>query len=68
MEAQPQQVAGKDKPEIFTFFSDVSMHPTVNEVALEVQEDIRDRVASLVKHASWWKKYRPLWRMQRVSV
>jgi len=68
VEAQPQQVAGQDEPVFFSFFSDVSMHPAVNEVALGVQESVRGGVASLVKHISWWKKYRLLWKMQRVGV
>ena len=67
IEAQPQQVTGQDEAVLFSF-SDVSMHPAVNEVALGVQEGIRGGVASLLKHISWWKKYRLLWKMQRVGV
>lgn len=66
IEAEPQQVPGQDKPVVFSFFSDVSMHPAVNEVGLCVQEAVRNGIVSLVKHANTWKKYRPLWRMQRV--
>ena len=64
---EPVVVAGQDEPVVFSFFTDVSSHPTVLELASGVQETIRGGIGALVKHANWWKKYRALWKMQRVS-
>ena len=67
-EAEPVQVSGQDEPVVFSFFNDVSAHPIILETAMAVQETIRSGLGALVKHANWWKKYRALWKMQRVSV
>ena len=64
---EPVSVAGQDEPVVFSFFADVSSHPSVLELATAVQETIRNGIGALVKHANWWKKYRALWKMQRVS-
>ena len=64
---EPVSVAGQDEPVVFSFFADVSSHPSVLELATAVQEIIRNGIGALVKRANWWKKYRALWKMQRVS-
>ena len=67
IEAPPQQVSGQDEPVTFTFFSDISMHPDVVEKAAIVQQDIQRTVGEILKYLSAWKKkYRPLWKLQRV--
>ena len=68
IEAQPQQVAGQDTPFVFSFFSDASAHLTVVECVAAVQETARGVVVALVRAANTWKKYRPLWKMQRVRA
>lgn len=66
LEAKPVQVPSADEPMTFSYFSDVSAHINVLEQALVVQETIKGGIAALVKHANYWKKYRALWKMQRV--
>ena len=66
IEAPPQTVPGQDEPVKFTFYSDVSMHPEINELGGHVQESIRGGISQLISHANTWKKFKPLWRMQRV--
>ncbi len=68
MECKPVQVAGKDEPYLFSFFSDVSRHPAVLELAQSIQDTIRTGIGELLRLANWWKKYRSLWKLQRVSV
>lgn len=65
---EPVVVPGQDEPVVFSFFTDMSSHPTVLELAVGVQETIRNGIGALVRHANWWKKYRALWKMQRVST
>ena len=64
---EPVSVAGQDEPVVFSFFGDVSSHPSVIELATTVQETIKNGIGALIKHTNWWKKYRALWKMQRVS-
>ena len=66
IEALPQTVPGQDEPVRFTFFSDVSVHPEVNEMGLHVKDSIRCGLSQLATHANSWKKFKLLWRMNRV--
>ena len=70
IEAPPQIVPGQDEPVTFTFFSDVSMHPDVVDMANTVQQSIHNTVNQILHYlsSSWKKKYRPLWKLQRVCV
>ena len=68
IEAEPQTVPGQDEPVVFSYFTDLSVHPTVTEMAQAVQDAIRGGITSLVKYANRWKKYRLLWKMQRVCM
>ena len=68
IEAPPQTVPGQDEPVKFSFFSDVSMHPEINELGFHVQQSIRRGIQQLVAHANTWKKFKLLWRMQRVRI
>ena len=67
LEAKPVQVPGVDEPVSFNYYTDVCLHHSVTEHAMAVQETIKGGIAALVKQASYWKKYRALWKMQRVS-
>lgn len=66
IEALPQTVPGQDEPVKFTFFSDVSLHPEVNEMGLHLKETVCYGVSQLRTHANTWKKFKLLWRMNRV--
>ncbi len=68
MESKPVQVAGRDEPCLFSFFTDVSRHPAVLELAQSIQDTNRASIGELLRLANWWKKYRSLWKLQRVSV
>ena len=65
---EPVTVPGQDEPVVFSFFTDVSSHPSVLELAAGVQETVKSGIGALLKHANWWKKYRAMWKMQRVSM
>lgn len=68
VEAKPVQVPGQDEPCVFSFFTDVSRHPSILELAQGIQETVRSGIGELFRLANWWKKYRSLWKMQRVSL
>ncbi len=66
IEAEPVRVPEKDEPVVFTFFSDISYHSDILDQATSLQETIRSGISSLLKQAYWWKKYRGLWKVQKV--
>ena len=67
IEAQPQQVPDQDQPVTYTFFTDVVRHPDVIEIGGAVKDAILQGVESIMACVSVWKRYRLLWRVQRVS-
>ena len=60
-------VPGKDEPVIFSFFSDVILHPDVSEIGNLVRERVMVGINDIMSYTNRWKKYRQLWRLQRVS-
>ena len=66
IEAPPQTVPGQDEPVKYTFFTDVSLHHEVNELGLHIHETVHCGISQLVAHTSTWKKFKLLWRMNRV--
>ena len=66
LEAEAVQVPSVDEPVIFSYFTDVSNHIKILEHAQSVQETIKQGIGSLVRQAHYWKRYRALWKMQRV--
>ena len=67
IEAEPQVVPGKDEPVVFSFFSDVVLHPDVSEIGNLVREKVMVGINDIMGYTNRWKKYRQLWRLQRVS-
>ena len=66
LESPPVTVSGADEPVVFSYFTDVSSHANILEHAIAVQETIKGGITALMKQANYWKKYRALWKMQRV--
>ena len=67
IEAQPKQVPGEDEPRTFTFFTDVVQHADVNKIGGVVRDTILLGISNIVQYIGYWKKYRVLWRVQRVN-
>ena len=67
IEAQPKQIPGQDQPITYTFYTDVIQHPDVNDVGGAVKEAIYGGIGNIMNHVGLWKRYRLLWRVQRVT-
>uniref|UniRef100_A0A670YVL6 Dynein axonemal heavy chain 10 n=1 Tax=Pseudonaja textilis TaxID=8673 RepID=A0A670YVL6_PSETE len=67
IECPPQQT-GDDEPVIFSFFSDISQNPTVIEQAILITQNMHKLLASLTKYLNRWKRYRPLWKLDKAIV
>lgn len=65
--AQPQPAADQDEMVVFSFYSDIIQHPEVGEWGMAVKETIFMGVSNVVHYIGQWKRYRLLWRVQRVS-
>ena len=60
-------VPGQDEPYVFSFFTDVVLHPDVNEIGGIVRDKVMIGINDIMTYTNRWKKYRQLWRLQRVS-
>lgn len=67
IECPPQQT-GDDEPVIFSFFSDISQNPTIIEQAILITQNMHKLLASLTKYLNRWKRYRPLWKLDKAIV
>ncbi|XP_063171723.1 dynein axonemal heavy chain 10 [Candoia aspera] len=67
IECPPQQ-AGDDEPVIFSFFSDVSQNPMIIEQAILITQNMHKLLGSLTKYLNRWKRYRPLWKLDKAIV
>jgi len=67
IEVEPINLPDRDEPIAFTFFTDISYHSDILDQATVLQETVRSGISSLLKQAHWWKKYRGLWKVQKVS-
>ena len=60
-------VPRKDELVVFNFYSDLNNHSGISDYVLSLQETIKEGITGLVKQAHLWKKYRALWKMQKVN-
>lgn len=67
IEAEPVRVPDKDELVVFSYFTDLINHSSILDYATVLHETIREGITVLLKHAHWWKKYRALWKMQKVG-
>ena len=68
LECPPQRVEGADELLIFSFYSDVSQHPQINESAMTVSQNVQQLLLSMDRYLSHWKRYRPLWEKKKIMV
>ncbi|XP_025020180.1 dynein heavy chain 10, axonemal, partial [Python bivittatus] len=67
IECPPQQT-GDDEPVIFSFFSDISQNPVIIEQAILITQNMHKLLGSLTKYLNRWKRYRPLWKLDKAIV
>uniref|UniRef100_A0A670KBP0 Dynein axonemal heavy chain 10 n=1 Tax=Podarcis muralis TaxID=64176 RepID=A0A670KBP0_PODMU len=64
----PPQQTGDDEPIIFSFFSDISQNPLIIEQAILISQNMHKLLGSLTKYLNRWKRYRPLWKLDKAIV
>lgn len=68
IECPPQRVDGEDEPVVFSFYSEVCQQPQVNERAMAVSLHIQRLLSSVGRYLNRWKRYRPLWKLDKAIV
>ena len=68
LECAPQNVEGEDEPVIISFYNDVAFNPEINDLTNDVQSCIQRIFSSAQKHLSPWRKYKLLYKGDRVSI
>lgn len=61
----PQKVAEEEEPYIFSFYSDVISNPAVVQLFTQINHKINKSFSSLAKWLDVWRKYRPLWKVDK---
>ncbi|MGH0156714.1 UNVERIFIED_CONTAM: hypothetical protein FKN15_032047 [Acipenser sinensis] len=67
-ECSPQIAEGEDEPVIFSFFTDISQNPQIIEQAVTISQSIHKLLSSVAKYLNRWKRYRPLWKLDKAIV
>ena len=67
VETPPQHAEGEDEPILFSFFSDIAHNSTIIELVQNISKTVQTTLGSLNKFLSRWKRYRVLWKLDKVS-
>ena len=68
IETQPQKVEGEDELYQFTFFSDISINTETIDLVQTIHFDIKNTLTNMQRYLNRWKKYRSIWKVDKVSV
>jgi len=68
VEAPVQKVDNEDEPFVCSYFPDISANPDVASLVLQIQHGVRSTISSLTRYLLRWKRYRHIWKSDKVSV
>jgi dynein heavy chain len=66
IETAPQKVEGEDELFVFSFFSDISANPEIIEMVQTITNNIKNTLTTLTRYLNRWKKYRNIWKSEKV--
>ncbi|NWH62014.1 DYH10 protein, partial [Geococcyx californianus] len=66
--ACPPQRVKKDEVITFSFYSDVSQNPLIMKQAAVITQNVHKLLASLSNYLNQWKRYQPLWKLDKAMV
>ncbi|XP_042636525.1 dynein axonemal heavy chain 10 [Orycteropus afer afer] len=64
----PPQKGEEEELVVISFFSDVSQNPQIIEQAVMIPQNIHRILINLMKYLQKWKRYRPLWKLDKAIV
>ncbi|KAM9193992.1 dynein axonemal heavy chain 10 [Dugong dugon] len=64
----PPQKGEEEELVIISFFNDISVNPQIIEQAVMIPQNIHRILINLMKYLQKWKRYRPLWKLDKAIV
>ncbi|XP_073737373.1 dynein axonemal heavy chain 10 [Callorhinus ursinus] len=64
----PPQKGEEEELVIISFYNDISLNPQIIEQAVMIPQNVHRILISLMKYLQKWKKYRPLWKLDKAIV
>lgn len=67
-ETPPQKVEGEDELFMFSFFTDISANQEIIELVQTITTNIKNTLTTLTRYLNRWKKYRNIWKSEKVNT
>ncbi|XP_030875567.1 dynein heavy chain 10, axonemal [Leptonychotes weddellii] len=64
----PPQKGEEEELVIISFYNDISLNPQIIEQAVMIPQSVHRILISLMKYLQKWKRYRPLWKLDKAIV
>uniref|UniRef100_A0A287AF97 Dynein axonemal heavy chain 10 n=1 Tax=Sus scrofa TaxID=9823 RepID=A0A287AF97_PIG len=64
----PPQKGEEEELVIISFYSDISQNPQIIEQAVMIPQNVHRILINLMKYLQKWKRYRPLWKLDKAIV
>lgn len=64
----PQRVSEDEEPFVFSFYQDVMANPQMVQMMMHLNQSIVRSFGNLTKWLDMWRKYRPLWKVDKVRM
>ncbi|KAL4700985.1 hypothetical protein H8959_014989 [Pygathrix nigripes] len=64
----PAQKGEEEEVVIINFYNDISLNPQIIEQAVMIPQNVHRILVNLMKYLQKWKRYRPLWKLDKAIV
>uniref|UniRef100_A0A4X2JQB9 Dynein axonemal heavy chain 10 n=1 Tax=Vombatus ursinus TaxID=29139 RepID=A0A4X2JQB9_VOMUR len=64
----PPQKGEEEELVVLSFYDDVFLNPQIMEQAIMIPQNVHRVLVSLMKYLNKWKRYRPLWKLDKAIV
>uniref|UniRef100_A0A8C4M7S5 Dynein axonemal heavy chain 10 n=1 Tax=Equus asinus asinus TaxID=83772 RepID=A0A8C4M7S5_EQUAS len=64
----PPQKGEEEELVIISFYNDISLNPQIIEQAVMIPQNVHRLLVNLMKYLQKWKRYRPLWKLDKAIV
>ncbi|KAI5945034.1 Dynein heavy chain 10, axonemal [Manis javanica] len=64
----PPQKGEEEEVVTISFYNDISMNPQIAEQAVMIPQNVHRILVNLMKYLQKWKRYRPLWKLDKAIV
>uniref|UniRef100_A0A2K5DJS0 Dynein axonemal heavy chain 10 n=1 Tax=Aotus nancymaae TaxID=37293 RepID=A0A2K5DJS0_AOTNA len=64
----PPQKGEEEEVVVINFYSDISLNPQIVEQAVMIPQNVHRILINLMKYLQKWKRYRPLWKLDKAIV